>query len=153
MNQDWCDKCAATDGVCRCLPERHWEKLDPSREVLCNLCGLPCTTGFPGGYYDYAAGLIDASASGGFESTPGNGSGTLDDGTSYHFSLCEFCLDWLFSQFKIPVRMTDYLHGGEKIEEPFMPALERVRRDDWRGMKKVFLYEFEKRNKAREMKR
>ena len=77
---------------------------------LCNLCRLTTWVGPDSEMAcSEANGLIDAHASGGYESTPGNGHGALDDITTYHFSLCEFCLDWLFSKFMLPVKMTDYM--------------------------------------------
>ena len=132
---------------------------DKKAETLCNLCGLPCTLGGDP-YPDFRAGLISAVVQGGYESTAGNGYGALDDMTSYNFSLCEFCLDWLFSQFKIPVEVKDYMgsSGGYDFEdpntkpwkpEPWKPAADRVNEDDWRKMKDEFFSEFNKRNEAR----
>jgi hypothetical protein len=93
-------------------------------------------------------GLIDCKVRGKYESTPGNGMGTLDDSTEYKFSLCEFCLDWLFVQFKVPVEVSDYMNpNGPK--EKWVSAKDRVHKDNWRKMKTVFFDEFEKRNKAR----
>lgn len=106
----------------------------------CNLCGHPC--GVPG---DRRMGLVEQTVTGGYHSTPGNGDGALDDLTSYKFSLCEFCLDWLFSRFVIPVETSS--HMGDV--EPFQPAEQRVRDDAWRKYKDEFFVEFEKRNAAR----
>ena len=94
-------------------------------------------------------GMIDAHVSGGYESTPGNGHGALDDCTTYTFSLCEFCCDWLFQQFKIKPTITDYCHGGEKKKDEWRPASVRVRDDEWRRQKEEFYNEEVRRNFAR----
>lgn len=143
-------------------------------EHLCNLCGLSCTLGKDEGaaYPDLRGGLIDATVVGGYDSTPGNGYGALDDLVRHRFSLCEFCLDWLFSQFQIPVAVDDpmndlLLRPGESIDEglarcgavqlarrpdpePWKPAADRVRKDDWRKMKDAFFAEAERRREARQ---
>jgi len=116
-----------------------------SKTTRCNLCGLPCSAG-KGRHIDHEAGLIDASVTGGYESTPGNGYGALDDASTYRFSLCEFCLDWLFSQFKVPVVVNDYTAGRSEV---WCPAAERVKKDDWRTGKDVFFKEAARREKAR----
>jgi hypothetical protein len=120
-------------------------------EVICNLCGLSCRfdTKFSNDNY----GLINQSVNCGYESTPGNGHGALDDITWYRFSLCEFCLDWLFAQFKVPVSTGCYAGGdGDDDTTQWRPAQERVNRDDWRKMKDVFQIEHDKRAKARSKK-
>jgi hypothetical protein len=124
---------------------------------LCNLCGLSCAApnlSFSKEQEDL--GLIECVVSGGYDSTPGNGEGALDDTIAYEFSLCEFCLDWLFVQFKIPVAVSDYpiceSPGFSKSKFDWIPAKDRVVNDHWRKMKKVFFDEFEKRNQARELK-
>lgn len=125
------------------------------KETLCNLCGFPCTAAPPRGTHseevvkmhtDYRAGLIDARADGGYESTPGNGYGALDDMTAHQFSLCEFCLDWLFAQFVIPVKAWDY---GIGEAETWRPAAERVEADEWRKGKAKFFQEAARRSAAR----
>lgn len=143
---------------------------DP-KDTLCNLCGLSCSLGPKDSPAYGNHGLIDTTVIGGYESTPGNGWGALDDMDRYRFSLCEFCLDWLFSQFKIPVAMdgpmNDYLlQPGESIEDglnkrgvvqlmevpqppPWKPAAQRVAEDDWRKMKQEFFEEAVKRSNAR----
>lgn len=139
---------------------------------LCNLCGHSCWLG-PPTEHQKTGGLIDAKVCGDYESTPGNGYGALDDTERYRFSLCEFCLDWLFSKFQIPVTVDYYMDDfcpqeGESIEEAsvrndgfvklrrssepppvWKPAAERVAMDDWRKMKKEFAEEAEKRARAR----
>ena len=118
------------------------------QHVQCNLCGLSCTIGAPGDkWQDRRAGLIEAKVVGGYESTPGNGWGALDDCTSYTFSLCEFCLDWLFTRCKVPPK-TFYRVGSD--EPPWRPAAERVKDDDWRRLKDEFRQESERRRKARD---
>jgi hypothetical protein len=128
-----------------------------TKNHLCNLCGLSCKPPNPSFSENEDLGLIDCVVSGGYDSTPGNGKGALDDVTQYKFSLCEFCLDWLFVQFKIPVEVSDYpicqsAENFKYIRENWIPAKNRVENDDWRRMKKEFFAEFEKRNQARELK-
>jgi len=96
---------------------------------ICNLCGFPCSPPEESSLNN-DMGLIDAYVCGGYDSTAGNGYGALDDTVEYRFSLCEFCLDWLFEKFQIPVEVRDYI-GGEEIE-PWRPALQRVKEDEWR---------------------
>lgn len=124
---------------------------------LCNVCGL--TTWIeppnlrPGDMSCAGAcGLIDAHPSGGFESTPGNGWGALDDMTVYHFSICEFCLDWLFSSCKIPPKVFVVFGDGEKIEEPFRCADERVSNGECRTMKEEYFAESRRRAEARDVR-
>jgi len=119
--------------------------------MTCNLCGLSCRLTGPGSDFNELSGLIDCKVSGGYDSTPGNGAGALDDTTQYEFSLCEFCLDWLFVQFKVPVEVSDYMNP-DSPKEKWVSAKDRVCKDDWRGMKTVFFDEFKKRNQARELK-
>lgn len=128
--------------------EAEVERLRPPKpEVpLCNVCGLTC--GLPeSGDEDGAYGLIRAAVSGGFSSTAGNGHGALDDGETYIFSLCEFCLDWLFEQFKIPVYVDNYMTGD--IPEPWRPAARRVAEDAWRRQKESTLADIACRASAR----
>ena len=142
-----------------------------STDILCNLCGLSCVLGCQGSQARGTHGLIEALVVGGYESTPGNGHGALDDLVRYRFSLCEWCLDWLFAQFKIPVAvddpMNDYLLAeGETAEdglsrmgmvqvvererpEPWRPAERRVAEDNWRMDKVGFFEEKKLRDKAR----
>jgi hypothetical protein len=117
-------------------------------DVACNMCGLSCmlteSESPAGGLH----GLINEEVYGGYLSTPGNGHGALDDLTRYTFSLCEFCLDWLFSKFKVPVSIDDYVNS-EKQSQNWSPAIERVTNDDWRKMKEEFIKEHDKRARAR----
>jgi hypothetical protein len=120
-------------------------------QYTCNLCGEPCALGTSRETYDgqlAQGGLLDAKVTGGYESTPGNGSGALDDMTRYGFSLCEFCLDWLFQQFKIPVKTDDYMTDDQFLppaEQKPLPAwksaAQRVEEDDWRRFKEEFRIE------------
>jgi len=117
-------------------------------EKLCNLCGLSCNlSGVGSESWVQESGLIDAAVRGGFLSTPGNGYGALDDTVEYKFSLCEFCLDWLFNQFKIPVDMRDTDMDPPAIE--FKPAAILVQEDEWRKDKDRFFEEYKRRNRAR----
>lgn len=115
------------------------------KEKLCNMCGLTCRF-VKSNYDNYLHGLIDCSVEGGYDSVPGNGWGALGDSFTHTFSLCEFCLNHLFSQFKIPVHV---LERCANEEWDWIPAQEKVTNDDWRRMKSEFFEEFEKRNIAR----
>ena len=96
--------------------------MSQEQKPLCNLCGLSCVIGPSESPASGPHGLIEATVTGGYESTPGNGCGALDDMVRHSFSLCEFCLDWLFSKFNVPVAvddpMNDYLlKDKETLEE------------------------------------
>ena len=112
--------------------------------ATCNLCGESCVI-FDDGQMSILGGLFYADAIGGYSSTPGNGYGALDDGCTYKFSLCEFCLDWLFGRFRVPVTVTG--RTGDEAE-PWRPARVRVAEDGWRG--KELSAEFERRAWLRE---
>jgi hypothetical protein len=87
-------------------------------DILCNLCALSCD--LPTGPADDPKpdphGLIEKEVLGHYASTPGNGHGALDDTTAYKFSLCEWCLDWLFTQFKIPPLVREWCFDGNRGE-------------------------------------
>jgi hypothetical protein len=117
------------------------------------------------GEYKENEGLIDAKVIGGYPSTPGNGDGALDDMTQYKFSLCEFCLDFLFTRFVVPPTVNcigfappPYVCDGslndivEKEQEPFYSAEERVKNDEWRRGKKEFFQRKIERDIARKIK-
>lgn len=111
------------------------------------MCGEACAlTTHPNNENKHVeGGLLDVKVIGGYFSTPGNGYGALDDITSYGFSLCEFCCDWLFQQFRISPHV-DELHDGV---EKFIPAAERVKNDDWRKGKEEFFKEYNRRAELR----
>lgn len=160
---DWGDKWAP------CLLPQDPEPTAVT-DRTCNLCGLSCLLGE--GDHITLGGLIDAKVLGGYESTPGNGYGTLDDTERYSFSLCEWCIDWLFSQFRV-LAVDSYMddlcpRDGETADEafarnggivklaretaappPWRPATERVAADEWRRMKDAFHAEKIRRDKAR----
>lgn len=115
------------------------------KEKLCNMCGLTCRF-VKSDYDNYFHGLIDCSVEGGYDSTPGNGWGALCDSDIHTFSLCEFCLNHLFSQFVIPIRVIERCADREF---EWIPAQDKVTNDEWRRMKAEFFEEFEKRNLAR----
>jgi hypothetical protein len=98
--------------------------------MTCNVCGhsLQLEPNTP------RVGLVDAEVQGSFHSTPGNGSGALDDCTRYRFSICEFCIDWLFTQCRIPPQVID-MHGDPDSPTQWVPAGQRVAQDEWRTMK------------------
>lgn len=129
----------------RCLPT------PPPPVHNCNWCGETCLLMDSGHHHVVTNsdrhGLIDAIVSGGYASTPGNGQGALDDCDTYQFSLCEFCLDHLFTQFKVPPQTGSYVGGGD--ESPFRPAAERVLNDDWRHDKDSFFAEAQRRAEKR----
>ncbi len=147
---------------------------DDKPEPFCNLCGLTCRLRHDAPYEE-DGGMINATVMGGMSSTPGNGDGTLDDMEGYRFSLCEFCLDWLFAQFRVPVATFDPRRGltrreGETLDEamvrtggcvflmagpdpgPWEPAAVRVERDEWRKEKREFFDEKARRDAARKIK-
>lgn len=101
--------------------------------MTCNVCGHPLQLE-PNGP---RCGLVDAEVEGGFDSTPGNGSGALDDCTKYKFSVCEFCLDWLFTQCKIPPEVIE-MHGDPDSTPQWRPAGLRVATDAWRKQKQKY---------------
>lgn len=123
-------------------------------DKTCNMCGLESKirSEQDGEVNEnsiiYNSILNDFAANGGYDSTPANGYGALDDGSTYSFSLCEFCLDHLFQKFKIAPKITSYMNYNG--EEEFLPAETRVRMSGFRKEnKKAFLEEQERRNKAR----
>lgn len=83
---------------------------------------------------------------GGYDSTPGNGEGALDDMDRYSFVLCEFCLDHLFQMFRVPPKVEPEWGGGP-IQ--FRPAHVRVKEDAWRKQKDRFFAEEKRRADAR----
>lgn len=117
------------------------------KEVLCNMCGHSCVLYVEDTGRNHIGGMIDQIVHGGFFSTAGNGYGALDDMSFYKFSLCEFCLDWMFSNFKIPVR--EYCDAfDEEIE--FKPAKQRIEEaKSGRNYPHDFFPAYEKRNKDR----
>lgn len=66
-------------------------------DVICNRCGNTCKPPDASDFY----GLIEARVSGGYWSP------RLGDMRVYVFSLCENCLDELFSTFKIDPLVDD----------------------------------------------
>ena len=122
--------------------------------------------------YKAVGGIIDAEIIGGYDSTPGNGYGALDDMCGYRFSMCEWCLDWLFQQFNTPPTTFDpmnrfVLKAGETVDEglnrmgvvrvmgrvpepePFKPAVQRVNEDEYRTDRTTFFTELARRDAAR----
>jgi hypothetical protein len=114
--------------------------------TLCNWCGEPCVLGegpdpsVPLHNEIGEGGLLKHTirVMGGYDSTPGNGCGALDDCTSYTFSLCEFCLDHLFTLFKNSPTV-DSINNPEP--EVFAAAAHRVAMDRWREHKMGFFKE------------
>ena len=135
------------------------------KDILCNMCGLSCSMDYStDGQYKGNHGLIEYPVVGGYPSTPGNGDGALDDMTQYEFSLCEFCLDFIFTYFKIPPRVCqlrlkpppNIITGSpddviENESEPFVPAEQRVKNDDWRKLKREFFIKKLERDAARKI--
>ena len=118
-------------------------------DVTCNMCGLTCRIGPDSQDRELSdlSGLINQTVVGCYNSTAGNGYGALDDCIRYTFSLCEYCLDWLFSKFCNPVKISD-MSGGSLLEQ-WKPAVKRVEEDEWRKFKKEFMLEHTKRFGAR----
>lgn len=115
------------------------------KDILCNMCGLTTKLKHQGTLdHNQFYGLVNATVQGGYESTPGNGEGALDDTSTYTFSLCEFCLDHIFKNAVIPPIVDN---GQEK--EDFRPAAQRVEEDHWRNYPEPFLTESAKRDEAR----
>jgi hypothetical protein len=126
---------------------------DSKVATLCNRCGLSCELGDTGSI----GGIIRRTVCGGYYSTPGNGRGALDDLDGYTFSLCEFCCDWLFQTFVIPVEVSEVSVENERLispdgEQRYRPAAQRVEEDEWRRMKDEFRAEWTRRAAAREAK-
>lgn len=128
----------------------------------CNLCGRTCllheiAAGPEAGPQPerpvrWVGGLERAVVTGGYESTPGNGppGAALDDCSRYSFSLCEHCLDFLFRAFAVPPVVRDCAVDGTPLEAiAFVPAAERVERDEWRKQKNTYRSEAATRAKAR----
>lgn len=117
--------------------------VDNMKDTVCNVCGLSCDLLENALEYKDAfnfdrvnGGLLNICVSGGYHSTPGNGDGALDDCTSYTFSICEFCLDYLFTKMIIPPKVQS-IHDSHPKEE-FRSAAQRVREDEWRKAKEEF---------------
>lgn len=123
--------------------------------TICNVCGHSCVLGPKPGvpkdgrsdtnikadmaanphYWD-EGGLINHTVIGGYNSTPGNGEGALDDCTRYTFSICEFCLDWLFTAMRVPPKVQS-IHDRYP-QEVYRSAAQRVKEDEWRKAKEEF---------------
>ncbi len=136
---------------------------------ICNMCGLDCKiielvpqkidcerkvcTETDQKLHQQAPDLEDGGAmkivaKGTYHSTPGAGWGALDEAHTYSFVLCEFCLDYLFTQMQITPRVRNI--NGQTIK--FFSAQERIARDTEkeRPMTLRFLEEFWNRKVARE---
>lgn len=117
------------------------------KEMFCNMCGKTCAMCLDGDEYFENEGLILAKVSGGYPSTPGNGDGALDDMTQYEFSICEFCLDFMFSNFVIPPKVSENITK----QMTFVPAEKRVAQDEWREDKDNFYKRKSERDFARKL--
>lgn len=100
-----------------------------NQDKLCNWCGMSMCLWSDEeveniGVSPYPMGLVNQTLYGHSLSHPGIGRGTLDDDSSYTFSLCEFCLDHMFQQFKVPPMTSRYVHGMMDIG--FVAAEQRV---------------------------
>lgn len=111
------------------------------KATCCNWCG--CSVLSSQGHNHIGDEFIVV---GGYDSTPGNGEGALDDMDRYSFILCEFCLDHLFQMFRVPPKVEPELGGGP-IQ--FRPAHVRVKEDAWRHQKVRFLVEEKRRSDLR----
>jgi hypothetical protein len=120
--------------------------MSSEKDHQCNLCGLSCSLDDEDNPTGASYGLLDQKVSGGYSSTPGNGAGALDDSMEYTFSLCEFCLDWLFVQCKIPPKVYCYIDGKS---DTWRSARQRITQDDWRRFKEKSLALLDRHDKAR----
>ncbi len=111
------------------------------KATCCNWCG--CSVLSSQGHNHIGDEFIVV---GGYDSTPGNGEGALDDMDRYSFILCEFCLDHLFQMFRVPPNVEPEW-GGSPIQ--FRPAHVRVKEDAWRHQKVRFLVEEKRRSDLR----
>lgn len=139
-------------GKTRVYKDNKWTEVDVKTDIKCNLCGHSCYLGlnrFLRDNHIETGGLSNAHVSGGYESTPGNGCGAFGDGDVYNFSFCEFCLDFLFENSKIPIKEWD-VHTPED-PHLFVSALEKVKFETWRQEKTEFLAEYEKRKASRKL--
>ena len=114
----------------------------------CNLCGLTCR--LCDHEHSNSGGLERYTVSGNYDSTAGNGGGALDDGDTYTFSLCEWCLDWLFAQFKVLPEMGNNYHHEPDGSPAWSPAAVRVSTEEWREKgREAFFAEKSRRDVAR----
>lgn len=111
------------------------------KATCCNWCG--CSVLSSEGHNHIGEEFVVV---GGYDSTPGNGEGALDDMDRYSFVLCEFCLDHLFQMFRVPPKVEPEWGGGP-IQ--FRPAHVRVKEDAWRKQKDRFFAEEKRRADAR----
>lgn len=118
-------------------------------EILCNLCGHSC---YLPGDCNGNSGLIEQKVMGGYDSTPGNGCGALGDMTQYTFSLCEFCLDFLFTNFVIPPKQRYVFNDEDSVEEQFVGAEQMMIKNlTYKRFKEHFYNEANKRTSARNL--
>lgn len=131
------------------MPSKTKEEL---ASKLCNLCGECCHIKksdesrhpFEKGYAELS--VLNVNIMGGYDSTPYNGDGALDDMSEYHFSLCEFCIDHLMQNMKIPPTVICRI---DNKEEKFVPAKERIKNSEMTSQNS--LEEIEKRDVARKI--
>jgi hypothetical protein len=143
--------------------------MSEKEQDLCNLCGLsinPAESSDNPLHHDFDKDhcALQAKVMGGYFSTAGNGYGALDDTTAYEFCLCEFCLDWLFSKFKLPVKLSNYMQSQYDDSEydcdpselhpvkVWRPAKQRVEEDGWRSYKEEWFKIYNEREGARPVK-
>jgi len=91
------------------------ERVKYVTDVFCNSCGKSCKKG--NGLY----GLIDTKVRGGYYSS------TLDDMTTYVFSLCEECLCEIFKKFSLPAEKYEDVVFGESTAPRFKYNLQILR--------------------------
>lgn len=78
-------------------------------DILCNRCGESLSVDTGGGHRDYY-GLGEVEVSGGYASP------VLPDAMTFTFSLCEPCLGYLFSTFRIPPATGDDLFECGRVD-------------------------------------
>lgn len=93
----------------------------------CNWCGFTCTMNPDHANLRGSYGMINVTADGGY------GSDVLLDATRHRFSLCEYCLDHLFSQFTKPPGLEDYM-SGTLLKQPWMSLVDRLNNEGDHGI-------------------
>lgn len=120
-----------------------------SKEVICNMCGQTCCL-VKFNNENENGGLINCEVTGGYSSTAGNGYGAFDDYTKIKFSLCEFCLDFIFSICEKKPMELNFVYGNPTLEEEYVPSIQRVfDQQEWRkDSSGIFAKRFNSRNKV-----
>lgn len=108
---------------------------------VCNMCGESTILALEP--------VVDIGGLDNCEVIGGYFSSALEDCSKYKFSICEFCLDYLFERFKIPPKIFCTIDGDYR---KFTTAKERFQTSNQKKLATEFFEEYEKRNKVRTMK-